>query len=153
VQVPSVVGDDPAVAGQALAAAQLKVSKQTFEASTSIPAGQVTRTDPPAGATEPAGTPVVVYVSSGIEMPDLSNQTQSQAQSALSAANLTGQFTPQAVTDPRQNGLVIAQNPAAGTTGLQSGQTVQVTIGQYTAPSTTTSTSTTSTTVAGGGTG
>ena len=148
IQIPSVVGDSPAQAGQRLGSLGLNV-QQAQEASTSVPAGSVTRTDPPAGSTVPIGSTVTVYTSTGAPtstVPDVTGQTQSQAAATLAAANLQAQFTQTAVTDPAQNGKVQSQNPAPNSTVPQN-STVRVVIGQYTAPTTTTSTTTTTTTV------
>ncbi len=149
VVVPSVVKLSPAQAGGILAAAGLKVGPTAQQASTSVPVGEVTGTNPPAGSTQPAGTTVTIYVSSGpptTSVPNLVGRTESQALAALTAAGLTGQNSGTVtVTDPAQNGLVQQQTPAAGTTAAQN-STVQYKVGSYVAPSTTTSTSTTSTT-------
>ena len=144
IQIPSVTGQTPAQAGQRLGSLGLNV-QSAQEASTSVQSGLVTRTDPPAGSTVPIGSTVTVYTSTGpptSTVPDVTGQTQSQASATLAAANLQAQFTTTAVTDPAQNGKVQSQNPAPNSTVPQN-STVQVVIGQYTAPSTTTSTSTT----------
>ena len=149
VQVPSVVNQSPAQAGATLAAAGLKVSSQQQQASSSIPAGEVTGTNPAAGTTVPTGSSVVVLVSSGpptTSVPNIVGQTAAQAQAALSAAGLKGTATNIPVTDPAQNGLVQSQSPTAGTS-VQQGSTVQYQVGQYTAPTTTTTTTITATTV------
>ncbi len=151
VQVPSVVGDTQAAAGAALQAAGLKVGPTAPQATASVPQGQVAGTNPAAGATVPIGTIVTIYVSSGpptSSVPNIVGQTPAQAQAALSAANLQGQNTGTvAVTDPTQDGLVVTQSPAAGTTQPQS-STVQYQVGKYTAPATTTTIPSTSTTAA-----
>lgn len=146
VQVPSVVGQNPSAAGATLAAAGLKVSGQQQQASPSIPAGEVTGTNPAAGTTVPTGTSVVVYVSSGppsVSVPNLVGQTAGQAQASLAAAGLKGSASTVSVTDPAQNGLVQTESPSAGTSVPQ-GSSVQYQVGQYTAPSTTTTTTSTS---------
>ncbi|HET9075957.1 MAG TPA: Stk1 family PASTA domain-containing Ser/Thr kinase [Acidimicrobiales bacterium] len=147
VQIPSVTGESPAQAGQRLGALGLNV-QPAQEASTTVPAGSVTRTDPAAGSTVPIGSTVTVYTSTGpptSTVPDLTGDTQAQAAQALAAVKLKGQYTDVPVTDPTQDGKVQSQNPAPNSTANQ-GSTVQVSIGQYTAPSTTTSSSSTTTT-------
>ena len=147
IQIPSVTGQTPAQAGQRLGSLGLNV-QSAQEPSTGVQSGLVTRTDPPAGSTVPIGSTVTVYTSTGppqSSVPDLTGQTQSQASATLAGANLKGQFTTTPVTDPAQNGKVQSQNPAPNSTVPQN-STVQVVIGQYTAPSTTTSTTTTTTT-------
>jgi serine/threonine-protein kinase len=155
VTIPSLVGQSPATAGQQLGALQLIVD-QAREASSVVPAGEVTRTNPPAGASVPVGSTVTVYVSTGppqVQVPSVIGKTQPQAQAILSNAGLQASFSTQAVTDPAQNGRVQSQSPAPGTSVSQ-GSTENVVIGSYQAPSTTTPTTpTTSTTVPGGGPG
>jgi serine/threonine-protein kinase len=145
VAIPSLVGQTPSAAGQTLGELGLVVGDQVSEASTTVPFGQVTRTDPPAGSKLPIGSSVTVYVSSGVPqvtVPDLSNDTQAQASSALQAAGLNGNFTVQPTTNKAQNGKVVSQNPAPNDT-VNKGSTVNVVIGQYTAPTTVATTTTT----------
>jgi serine/threonine-protein kinase len=143
VSVPSVVGDSPAQAGGTLAAAGLKVGPTSQQASSTVTQGQVTGTNPAAGATVPMGTTVTIYVSSGpptTNVPNLVGDTPDQAQAALSGANLQGQNTGTVnVNDPSQNGEVVKQSPAAGSS-VQQGSTVQYQVGQYNQSSSTTST-------------
>jgi serine/threonine-protein kinase len=154
VQVPSVVGESQAAAGATLTQAGLKVGTTTQQASTSIPAGQVTGTNPPSFATVPIGSTVDIYVSSGpptSTVPTLTGDTAAQAADALARANLKGQPSGVPVTDPAQNNKVQSQSPSPGGTVPQ-GSTVSYQVGQYTAP-TTTSTTTTQPPGGGGGGG
>jgi serine/threonine-protein kinase len=154
VTIPSLVGQSPATAGQQLGALQLIVNSAS-EASASIPAGQVTRTNPPANAVVPIGSTVTVYVSSGtpqVQVPDVTGKTQAQAQSILSGADLQISVSTEAVTNQAQNGKVVSQSPSPGTSASQ-GSTVNVVVGSYQAPSTTVPTSTTTTANPGGGAG
>jgi serine/threonine-protein kinase len=121
------------------------VGDQVSEPSTSVQFGEVTRTDPPAGSQLAIGSSVTVYVSSGVPqvtVPDLSNATQAAASAALQAAGLTGNFSNQPTTNASQNGRVISQNPGPNAT-VDKGSTVNVVIGQFTAPTTTGPTTTT----------
>jgi eukaryotic-like serine/threonine-protein kinase len=152
VTIPSLVGQSPATAGQQLGAEQLIVNSAQ-EASSSIPAGQVTRTNPPAGASVPVGSTVTVYVSTGppqVHVPNVIGKTQAEAQSILSNAGLQPSFTTQAVSDPNQNGKVQSESPVPGTS-VDQGSTVNAVIGTYQSPSTTTSTSTPPPTTSPGG--
>ncbi len=144
VKIPTVAGEDPTTAGNKLGTLGLQV-KQANEASTTYPAGEVTRTDPPAGTTVSPDSTVTVYISTGLPsatVPDLTGDTRSQATAALSAAGLQANFTTVTVTDPTQNGIVVSQNPAPQSSAKQ-GATVTVTIGSYTSSSSTSSTTTT----------
>jgi serine/threonine-protein kinase len=141
VQIPSLVGSDPASAGQQLGALGLNV-KQAQEASSTIPSGEVTRTDPPASSSVPVGSTVTVYTSTGpplVKVPNVKNMTQPQANAALSSAGFQAQFSTVPVSNQNQDGVAVSQSPSAGTSEPQ-GSTVQVSIGSYSAPSTTTTT-------------
>jgi serine/threonine-protein kinase len=65
VNVPDVTGQSAAEAGGALGNAGLTVSRTQNESSDTIPSGEVTRTDPPAGTSVNKGSGVTVFVSSG----------------------------------------------------------------------------------------
>jgi len=84
----------------------------------------------------------MVYVSTGkpqVNVPDLTNDTQAQAQAALVAVGLNPSFTDQPVSQPSQDGIVQSQNPVAGTS-VTPGSTVSVVIGSYNSSSTTSTT-------------
>jgi eukaryotic-like serine/threonine-protein kinase len=139
VTIPSLVGQDPATAGQELGALGLKVTTQN-ESSTTIQQGFVTRTSPPATTAVAVGSTVTVFVSTGaptVAVPDLKQDTQAQAQAALNTAGLQGNFTTQPVNNANQNGLVVSQSPAAGSQ-VANGSTVNVVIGQFQSTTTTT---------------
>ncbi len=139
VTIPPVVGEDPATAGQQLGALGLKVTTQN-ESSTTITQGNVTRTSPPANTAVAVGSTVTVYVSTGpptVAVPDLKHDTQAQAGAGISAAGLVANFIMQPVSNANQNGIVLSQNPAAGTQ-VQNGSTVNVVIGQFQNTTTTT---------------
>src|SRR5262249_51538582 len=144
------VGQDPTSAGAQLGSLQLTANEQT-EYSATIPVGQVTRTDPPAGASVPVGSSVTVFVSNGPQpanVPDLTRMPQAQAQGALSHVGLAlGTITEVSVTDKSQNGKVQSQTPAPNTQAA-AGSTVNIVVGSYQANTTT---STSSTTTGGGG--
>jgi eukaryotic-like serine/threonine-protein kinase len=146
VTIPSLVGQDPATAGQELGALGLKVATQN-ESSTTIQQGFVTRTSPPASTAVAVGSTVTVFVSTGaptVAVPDLKHDTQAMAQAALNTAGLQGNFTTQPVNNANQDGLVVSQSPAAGGQ-VPKGSTVNVVVGQFQ--------STTTTTIAGAGAG
>ncbi|MDQ2728472.1 MAG: Stk1 family PASTA domain-containing Ser/Thr kinase [Actinomycetota bacterium] len=157
VTIPTLAGENPSAAGNKLGSLGLG-DMPASEASDTIAAGEVTRTDPQAGTMVTAGSTVTVYVSTGagrVTVPNLSGDSQTQAASALQSAGLKASFTTGTASSSSQNGLVVGQTPSAGTAATD-GSTVTVTIGQYTAPSTTPSTtppppsSTTTSTVPGG---
>ncbi|MGH9129180.1 MAG: Stk1 family PASTA domain-containing Ser/Thr kinase [Acidimicrobiales bacterium] len=163
VSVPDVHGDTASQAGAALQQANLGVGSQTSQGSTTVPAGQVISTHPPANTSEPPGTKVNLVISSGqptAKVPDVTTLQASVAETQLSMAGFkVAKLTYQTVVDPGQDGAVISESP----TGTQPvGATITLTVGQLasstststpTSSTTTTTGSTTSTTGAGGGGG
>jgi serine/threonine-protein kinase len=157
VTIPDQSGQDPNAAANTLGNLGLQ-TRILYESSSSVPVGKVTRTDPPANASVDTGSTVLIYVSTGsgqVQVPDVRNLTRAQAQAALAADSLQFTVSTAPVTDPTQDGVVIAQSPNPGTT-VSKGSTVAITIGQFSPPPTTatsvspaasTSTSSTSTTL------
>jgi len=81
---------------QAQAVAQIQqaglVPHVVPQPSQSVTKGQVINTNPPNGQSVPKGSPVTLYVSSGVSnilLPDVTNQPQDQAQTTLSTAGFT----------------------------------------------------------------
>lgn len=65
----------------------------------------------------PAGTKIVIYVSSGIEqvqVPDLSGKTESEAKSAISNAKLKWKSTDKISDSSKPNGVVVNQSISSG---------------------------------------
>jgi len=117
----------------------------------SVPEGEVIRTDPIAGIEVVSGDTILIVVSLGptpITVPDLTGMTQSQAKSALDTVGLVLRVSAsgQPVADASQDGLVVDQVPGPGTTAKR-GDTVTVTLGEFTPPPTTTTVPPTTTTV------
>jgi beta-lactam-binding protein with PASTA domain len=109
-----------------------------------VAAGDVIRTEPEAGTEVLSGDTILLVVSLGpepVEVPNLEGMTESQATNALNSVNLLIRVsnTTQPVADPAQDGLVVDQVPSPGATANQ-GDTVTVTLGEYTPPPTTTTT-------------
>jgi serine/threonine-protein kinase len=138
VTIPDVSGSDPNAAANTLGNLGLQ-TRTLYEASSGFPVGRVTRTDPPANASVDTGSTVLIYVSTGsgqVQVPDVRNLTRAQAQAALAADSLQFTVSTAPVTDPTQDGVVIAQSPNPGTT-VSKGSTVAITVGQFTPPPTT----------------
>lgn len=138
VPIPSVVGDSPTAASNKLGSSGLMASNPQYETSSSVPSGEVTRTDPPAGQAVAQGSTVTLYVSTGpaeTAVPNLSGQTRSQASAALTNAGFKAAFTTVPVSSS-QDGIVVSQDPGGGTKAAN-GSTVTVGIGQYSPPATT----------------
>ena len=148
VQIPSLVGQTPSSAGQTLGQLGLKVGQQVNESSSTVPFGQVTRTDPPSGTKVVIGTAVTVFVSTGVPqvtVPDLTNDSKSAASTALQAIGLTPSFSTQSTNDSTQDGKVISQNPPPNST-VNKGSTVNVVLGSFSPPPTSPPSTTTTTT-------
>ncbi|HEX3803828.1 MAG TPA: Stk1 family PASTA domain-containing Ser/Thr kinase [Solirubrobacteraceae bacterium] len=109
--VPTVVQLPEAQAEAQLKAAHLKISRVIMETSTSVTQGDATRTDPAGGASLAQGASVILYVSSGLAVPDVVGDNIGDAQNALSQFRLT--ITKQTTTtaDP---GTVLSQSPNSG---------------------------------------
>jgi eukaryotic-like serine/threonine-protein kinase len=143
VEVPNVVEMTEREAILALTALDL-VPTVEDEFSDEIPEDLVIRQDPEAGATAIVGDTVLIVVSMGpepVEVPDLSDMTEQEANDALSDLNLVLRVAngTQPVADESQDGRVVSQVPDPGTT-VDQGSSVTVTLGEYTAPPTTTTT-------------
>jgi beta-lactam-binding protein with PASTA domain/tRNA A-37 threonylcarbamoyl transferase component Bud32 len=112
IPIPNESGKDPTAAANDLGNLGLKV-KTANEASDTIPAGQVTRSDPSAGAVVAKGSTVTLFVSTGsnqVPVPSVLSCSLSAAQAKLTAAGFTVKVQPPAATD----GTVIVQSPTAG---------------------------------------
>ncbi len=85
---------------------------------------------------------VTVTVSKGpgtSQVPDVTGRQQNEATQLLQSSGfaVTIEYTP--VSDPGQDGIVLAEQPQAGAKA-KAGSAVTITVGQLTAPTTTTTT-------------
>ena len=144
--VPDVSGKTYADAVTALKAAGFtKVQSGSHEASSTVPSGSVTRTDPAANSSVPTDTVITIYLSSGppsITVPNVKGLTLGAACDAIIPLGLQCSVKYKTDSDPANNGRVTAQNPVAGT-GVAANTVVTITVGQL--PSTSTSVGTTTT--------
>jgi serine/threonine-protein kinase len=128
----------PAVEGLTAAAAESKLRKAGFkpttqeQSSAKVAQGHVVSTDPSAGIVVQVGSPVTVFVSSGpaqVHVPDLTGQTQTAAEAALTTAGLTvGTITPQVAASQTPE-TVLSQSPASPAT-LPAGGKVNLVVAQ-----------------------
>lgn len=91
------------------------------ENSDDVQRGLVTRTDPVAGASAPAGERITIYVSQGpaadgtvtqkVTVPDLAGESRAEAAAALRRIGLSASFSEEESSEAP--GTVIAQNPGA----------------------------------------
>ncbi len=112
VQVPNVAGRTYDEAAQAITGARLAASRGEDQFSSTVEAGKVIGTDPPAGAATPRDSTVSIAVSKGpelVEVPPLVGLTLEAAQAALQARGFevdTVSYLP--------GRLVRSSNPGAG---------------------------------------
>ena len=116
VTVPEVVGQAQSDAAAAIQGASLTVGTVGTQCSDSVPAGQVISQSPAAGASVQPGSAVNLVVSAGpAVVPNVVGQGQSAAAAAIEGAGLTVGAVQQVYSTSVTAGLVIRQNPVAGT--------------------------------------
>lgn len=147
IRVPNVVNLAQDQAASTLENAGFNVQVFT-EASDTVQSGNVTRTDPAPNSPASKGSTVKMYVSTGsttVVVPEERGKTIAQARADLQAKGLQSTTLEQPST-PGNNGLVISQNPSAGTR-VPPNSTIVLTVGVSSQSTTTSSpSSTTSTT-------
>ena len=147
VAIPDVTGESQAQAKSDLEHAGFQVSTTTQTSSTATPGNVIDQS--PAGGTQAApGTTVTIVVAQApttASVPSVKGQSASAATSALKSAGFKVVQQAKTVKRQDQNGIVVAQSPAGGST-VKKGSTVTITVGQYTPATNTTQTTTTPTT-------
>jgi serine/threonine-protein kinase len=142
VTISDVQGDSPTEAGNILAAQDLQVGSQSTQCSNNQQQGNVSGTQPAAGAKVPRNSTVNLIVSAGpcnVVVQSVVGETQAAATSALMGQNLTVATTTDTACDPTQNGNVLDQSPTGGTQ-VTLPSTVTITVCNSAAPPTTTTT-------------
>ncbi|MDN3238575.1 Stk1 family PASTA domain-containing Ser/Thr kinase [Glycomyces tritici] len=116
-QVPNLAGRTQDEATEELAAFNAEVEVE-HEYSVDAKAGEVIRTDPPAGQEVKSGTPVTLFVSDGFppnEVPDVVGLAEADARAAIETEGLpVGEVTRRS-SDTIAEGLVIEQDPSPET--------------------------------------
>jgi eukaryotic-like serine/threonine-protein kinase len=127
----NVSGLTTARAGVQLRKAGFKPIAKTQSSST-LKAGLVISTEPPAGTEVQLGSSVTMLVSSGpapVTVPELTGQSQTSAEAALAEAGLElGVLTPK-LTTTQPSGTVLSQSPSAGRS-VRAGSKVNLTVAQ-----------------------
>ncbi|MDQ6842473.1 MAG: PASTA domain-containing protein, partial [Actinomycetota bacterium] len=114
--VPTVAQLPLKQAQSAIVHAGLRAGRVITEQSTTIPAGEVIRSDPGAGTSILAASPVTLFVSSGrplATVPEVRGSTVGAAKGKLRQAGLTSSIT-DVVSSTSAPGLVISENPSVG---------------------------------------
>ncbi|QOL33192.1 Stk1 family PASTA domain-containing Ser/Thr kinase [Bifidobacterium eulemuris] len=117
VSVPDVTDYSQDDARDALEEAGFTVNSSVRqEDSDTIEQGNVTRTDPVAGTTQPQGTSITLYVSTGMTtVPDVTGQTQEQALQLLQTERHFSVVVQNETSDSVAAGSVTRMEPGAGT--------------------------------------
>jgi serine/threonine-protein kinase len=126
--VPDVSGEPYENAVGALKGQGFKVARQ--DVANAAEEGTVIGQNPSAGTEAAVGSTVTLSVSKGPELvsvPAVSGDDQQTATQILQQQGLTVTVIQQDVTDPTQDGLVLAQDPAGGR--VQQGSAVTITVG------------------------
>lgn len=134
VRVPDVIGDDQTAASKLLSASPLNfVVTIVLEASDVIEAGRVIRTEPLGDTAVAPGSSVTLYVSTGqaaVPVPNMVGKDGSAAATELTSLGFVVTVNEQALpSGDANNGLVLAQSIAAGTT-VQPGSSIIITVGR-----------------------
>ena len=114
--VPNVVGMRDTAALSRLQGAGFQVSSTSV--SSSRPAGTVLTQTPAGGTVARRGSKVAITVSGGPQVRTVSNvvgETEASARRMLRDAGFTARTVDRAVTDPSRDGIVLEQDPRAGT--------------------------------------
>jgi len=135
---PVELTDVPDLEGLTLASARsrlqaLGMRATVTKATSSQPAGTVVGQSPGAGTEVRAGATVRLRVSSGpttVTVPDVTGLDESSARARLRSLGLTVETVEEPTSDPGEDGLVVAQDPPAGTEAGD-GTTVVLTIARF----------------------
>jgi beta-lactam-binding protein with PASTA domain/tRNA A-37 threonylcarbamoyl transferase component Bud32 len=133
IAVPNVIGTSFASASSTLQARGFAVARGP-DVESNEPAGTVVDQDPDGGTFQLPGTKVTLRVSKGpttSTVPDVTSQSQSDAQATLQASGFRVRIVQQPVTDPNQEGIVQTQDPPGGSQA-PAGSTVTIAVGRFT---------------------
>jgi eukaryotic-like serine/threonine-protein kinase len=143
IKVPNLLGEPRSVAEAALIKVKLSVGTIAYRETSKQPPGTVLAQSPAAGESLPSEGAVDLTVARApkeVTVPDVEGAAQAAATAALEHAGFKVQTVSGATTEKSQDGVVLAQSPAAGSRARR-GATVTITIGVF-APQTTPTTPT-----------
>jgi beta-lactam-binding protein with PASTA domain len=135
VDVPSVVGRSLVEARGVLEGKGFKVT-ETEQTSTSKPDGTVLSQSPAGGSSVKPGTSVSLTVAKAppqVQIPDVTGDTKDEARQALRDNELKVRVVRRDVDTPDEDGMVVAQDPQAGSS-VDRGTLVTITVGTFTPP-------------------
>jgi eukaryotic-like serine/threonine-protein kinase len=114
-KVPSVVGQSATAAQSTLTDAGFTVKTQSVTVTDPAQHDVVQSQDPAAGSVQPEKTEVTITAGRASVVPNVKGLTEANAKTELANANLMAAVRDVGVEEPRQDGLVLSQDPAAGT--------------------------------------
>jgi eukaryotic-like serine/threonine-protein kinase len=135
IAVPTVIGLSFETASSTLQGRGFAVARGP-DVESNEPKGTVVDQSPDAGTFQNPGTTITLRVSKGpttSTVPDVTSQSQSDAQAQLRASGFRVQIVTQPVTDPNQDGLVQTQDPPGGTQA-PAGSVVTIAVGKFGEP-------------------
>jgi eukaryotic-like serine/threonine-protein kinase len=143
--VPTVKGESQASATTQLTQAGFNVSPQN-QTSSSVTAGNVISQSPAGGSSLAQGSTVTIVVAMApatVNVPPVIGDPAAGAVSALTTAGFKVQRQTSNVNQPNQDGTVVSQNPAGGSSQNKN-STVTIVVGHYVPSSSSSSSTTTS---------
>jgi beta-lactam-binding protein with PASTA domain/predicted Ser/Thr protein kinase len=140
VEVPDVTGETEDNARSALESAGLRVGKVTREESAEDP-GTVIAQSPAAGKQAAKGAAVDLTVAKAVKVPDVIDQSEDDATTALEDAGFTVRVRDRATTSEEEDGVVLEQSPA-GDEERPKGSRVTIIVGRLSTTTTPTPTPT-----------
>jgi eukaryotic-like serine/threonine-protein kinase len=147
IAIPPVIGVPYEQAAAELQGAGFAVARQDVDSNE--PKGTVVQQTPGANSLAGKGSTVTLSVSKGpteSTVPDVSSFSRADAIATLRSSGFKAVVETSEVQDPLLDGVVLFQNPGAGTSA-RPGSTVTITVGHYTQPTTTAATEPTTTTL------
>jgi beta-lactam-binding protein with PASTA domain len=114
-KVPAVVGQPVTVAQKTLTDAGFTVKTQSVTVTDPTQNGVVQSQDPAAGTVHPPQNEVTITVGHMALVPAVKGLTEANAKTELAKAELQAAVRDVGVAEPRQDGIVQSQDPAAGT--------------------------------------
>ena len=135
VSVPDVVGDSEDSARSSLESAGLRADVSQEESTDKDP-GTVLRQTPAGGGKVDKGSAVKLVVAKAppdVDVPDVVDQQQADAEKALKGAGFEVRVTHEDVDTPDEDGVVVDQDPAGGEK-LEKGSRVTIVVGKFNPP-------------------
>jgi serine/threonine-protein kinase len=145
--VPNVAGDNQVAATTQLTKAGFNVNP-VMQTSSSVAAGNVIRQNPAGGSSETIGSTITIIVAiapATVTVPPVVGDPVAGAVSALTTAGFRVQRETKDVSQQDQDGTVISQTPAGGSS-VNKKSTVTIVVGHYVPSSSSSSSSSSSTT-------